>query len=420
MASTAAGPESLTFAEARARVSAGLTPLATERAALDLATGRALRASIRAPHALPPYANSAMDGIAVRADDLAQASAASPVSLAVIATIAAGHPHDGVVGAGQAMRIMTGAPIPDGADTIVPVEDLDPQDPGAREVRVVRAPPRGEHVRASGADVTAGTVVLEAGRQLSPHDIALLAALGIGEVEVGARPRVAILSTGDELRDASSPFEPGTIRDSNTPLLRALIAEAGGTVVHAERLADDPQRVADAIARALASADLVLSIGGVSAGDFDPVKLALDRIGGIALWRVAMKPGRPQAFGVHGSARFHGLPGNPASVACVFDTLVRPALRALAGFSTVERPLVAARVGEDIPSRAGRTDFVRVRLEPSGDGWSAHPVGEQISGHLTPQAFAHGLLEIPAERPRLSAGDRALVRLWRWPDPLPA
>jgi molybdopterin molybdotransferase len=208
---------------------------------------------------------------------------------------------------------------------------------------------------------------------------------------------------------------PGAIRDSNTPLLRALVHEAGGVVVHAERLNDDPDQVFAAIERGLANADLVLTIGGVSAGTFDPVKLALDRLDGLSLWRVAMKPGRPQAFGVRG-AMFHGLPGNPASVACVFDTLVRPALRAMAGHASVERIRIPVRVAEDIASREGRTDFVRVRLEPADAGWIARPVGAQISGHLTPQAYAHGLLEIPAERAALTAGEPATVRLWRWPD----
>jgi molybdopterin molybdotransferase len=416
VASTAAAPELLTFATAGARVMRGLEPLPTERVPLDQALGRALRADIRSSHGLPPFANSAMDGIVVRAVDLAGASAGSPVTLAIVDTIAAGRPVSRSLEPGQAMRIMTGAPLPAGGDTIVPIEDLDSQDADTLRVRVTRPAPVGEHVRLAGADLAAGALALGAGRSLSPHDLALLAAIGSAEVEVGRRPRVAILSTGDELRDVSAPFEPGTIRDSNTPLLRALVTEAGGVVVHAERLADDPERVAAAITRAFGMADFVISIGGVSAGAFDPVKLALDRLDGIALWRVAMKPGRPQAFGSHQGVRFHGLPGNPASVACVFDTLVRPALRALAGHSEIDRPQVEASAGENIASREGRTDFIRVRLEADRGDWVAHPVGEQISGHLMPQAHAHGLLEIPAERASLVAGETAIVRLWRWPD----
>jgi molybdopterin molybdotransferase len=416
VASTAAAPEFLSFAEARERVMAAVRPLPPERVSLDDAVGRALRSEIRAPHALPPFANSAMDGVVVRAADLASASEQQPVSLDVVATIAAGHPAKRALQPGEAMRIMTGAPIPEGADTIVPVEDLNPPGPDAPRLRFTHPVPRGEHVRSAGADLTKDAPVFDAGRTLGPHDLALLASLGIAHVDAGPRPRVAILSTGDELLDVDAPLVPGAIRDSNTPLLRALVGEAGGTVAHVERLSDDPDHVFLAIERALANTDLVLTIGGVSAGTFDPVKLALERLDGIALWRVAMKPGRPQAFGVRG-AMFHGLPGNPASVACVFDVLVRPALLAMAGHAVTGRPHLPVRTGEAIASREGRTDFIRVRLDHGEGGWIARPVGAQISGHLTPQAFAHGLLEVPEERASLAAGEPATVRLWRWPDP---
>lgn len=415
MASTGAAPESLTFAEARARVMAAVRPLPPERVALDRALGRALRTPLAAPHALPSFANSAMDGVAVRAADLARASETAPVTLAVVATIAAGHPVTRTLEPGEAMRIMTGAMMPDGADSVIPVEFLDPSDPGAAELRFHAPVVRGEHVRAAGADLAEGASLFPVGRTLGANDLALLAALGIPFVDAGPLPRVAILSTGDELLDIDEPLVPGAIRDSNTTLLRALVDEAGGAVVHSERLSDDPDHVFTAIERGLANADLVLTIGGVSAGDFDPVKLALDRLDGIALWRVAMKPGRPQAFGTHG-AMFHGLPGNPASVACVFDTLVRPALRAMAGHASTERVRILAHTAVDIPSREGRTDFIRVRIEPWANGWLARPVGEQISGHLTPQAYAHGLLEVPEERASLAAAEPAIVRLWRWPD----
>jgi len=229
-----------------------------------------------------------------------------------------------------------------------------------------------------------------------------------------------VISTGDELLDPGAPLRPGAIRDSNLPMLAALLAEAGCEVARARRTSDRPQEVAAAVREAFDTADLVLTIGGVSAGDFDPVKLSLDSLGGIALWRVAMKPGRPQAFGRVGERLFFGLPGNPASVACVFEVLVRPALRKLQGFTTLDRPRLEARAAVEIESRAGRTDFVRVELTRRLGDWWATPAGEQVSGHLTPQARAHALLEIPEWAERLERGERASAMILRWPENRPA
>jgi molybdopterin molybdotransferase len=279
---------------------AAVRPLPPERIPLAEALGRALRTPLTAPHGLPPFANSAMDGVCVRAADLARAAEDVPVTLPVVATIAAGHPPTRPLQPGEAMRIMTGAMIPEGADSVIPAEFLDPADPDAPTLRFTAPVVQGEHVRRAGADLREGVNLFTPGRTLARNDIALLAALGIPFVDVGPHPRVAILSTGDELLDIDEPLVPGAIRDSNTPLLRALIDEAGGAVVHAERLTDDPDHVYTAIERALANTDLVLTIGGVSEGTFDPVKRALARLDGLALWRVAMKPGRPQAFGVRG------------------------------------------------------------------------------------------------------------------------
>jgi molybdopterin molybdotransferase len=314
------------------------------------------------------------------------------------------------------MRIMTGAPIPDGADTIVPVEELAFEDGGEGErVRVTAPAPAGAFVRGAGLDLPAGEVALDEGRDLNPHDLAVLASLGVDEVEVGRRPRVIIVSTGDELVDAGARLAPGAIRDGNTPMLAALVAEAGGFVVATSRLKDDPDAVASTVRTALAEADVVLTIGGVSEGAFDPVKDAIAAIGGIRLWRVAMKPGRPQAFGAPAGRLFFGLPGNPASVACVFEALVRPALRGLQGFADVNRPRVAVRTADAIASRAGRTDFVRVTLEPGDPLPLAREAGPGVSGHVMPQSRAHGLLVVPEEVETLPAGARAEVWLWRWP-----
>jgi len=282
-------------------------------------------------------------------------------------------------------------------------------------VRVRRAPEPGENVREAGADVAAGERVLAAGDELTPHALALIAALGVTTLDVGAAPRVAVISTGDELLEPRDPLRPGAIRDTNRPMVGWLVEEAGGVIVRTHRVGDDPAAVTAAVRQALPESDVVVTIGGVSAGDFDPVKQSLAALGEIALWRVAMKPGRPQAFGRPAGRLFFGLPGNPASVACVFEVLVRPALRRLQGFSRLDRPRLIARATETIPSRQGRTDFVRVTLVRDDHGWLATPAGAQVSGHLMPQARADGLLVISDDLPELAAGMPATTILLRWP-----
>jgi molybdopterin molybdotransferase len=309
---------------------------------------------------------------------------------------------------------MTGAMLPEGADAIVPIEDLE-LDQDGRAARIATPVAPGQNVRDAGADVRIGEAVLAAGRELSAHDVAMLAAFGVARPTLGPAPRVAALSTGDELLDVDSALRPGAIRDSNLPMLIGLLEEAGARVVTAERLGDDPAAVAARIERALGEADVVITLGGVSAGRHDPVKLGLGRLSGIALWRVAMKPGRPQAFGAPGGRLFFGLPGNPASVACVFEALVRPALRQLQGFAEIDRPRLAVRTADAIESRRGRTDFVRATLAARDDAWWAAEAGAQVSGHLSPQSRAHALLIVPESVERLSPGDRAEALLLRWP-----
>ena len=406
----------LTYAEARARVLQAATVLPAETVTLLSARSRALRRRIEAPHALPPFRNSAMDGWAVRGSDLAHATGAAPVTLRVVETLPAGHVASRALAAGEAMRIMTGAMIPEGADAVVPFEDGERgHDADGETMRTGRAPHAHQHVRDAGADVAAGALVFEEGRELSPHDLALLASLGIAEVAVGTSPRVAVLSTGDELLEPHEALRPGTIRDSNLPMLAMLVEQAGGQVVIAERMPDDSERVAARIGEALAIADVVLTIGGVSAGDHDPVKQALAHHGTLELWRVAMRPGRPQASGRLGARLFHGLPGNPASVACVFEALVRPALRRMQGHTQIDRPRAPVRVAVDIESAQGRTDFVRVTLEWRLGALWATPAGAQTSGHLSPQSHAHALLVVPADIARLAASDEAEALVLRLP-----
>ena len=410
-------PESLGYAAARERVLAAVAPLPAEEVTLAMARGRALRNDVRAEHDLPPFRNASMDGVAVRSADTAAAAAATPVTLAVAGEIPAGTAPSRPLAAGQCAWIMTGAMLPDGADAVVPVEELETLSAGSDErVRLgTPAAPR-QNVREAGADARSGEVVLRAGRELSPHYVAVLASLGVARPSVGSRPRVAAISTGDELLDVDAPLRPGAIRDSNLPMLAALLEECGARLTAAERVRDDPERVKTRIERALGEADVVITLGGVSAGRHDPVKVAIGGIGGIALWRVAMKPGRPQAFGAPLGRLFFGLPGNPASVACVFEALVRPALRKLQGYERLDRPRLEVHSARTIESRPGRTDFVRVTLERRDGAWWASEAGSQVSGHVLPQSRAHALLVVPESRERIAPGESAEAIVLRWPD----
>ena len=416
--SGAAGPELISYAEARSRVLAAVRPLPAENVPLAEARGRALRRVFAASHPLPPFRNASMDGYAVATRDLSGASRSAPVELEVVAVVAAGSMASRPLESGQAIRIMTGARVPDGANAVVPFEDSERlAAPGSGErARFLRPARHDENIRQAGRDVREGETPLEAGRELSAHDLALLAALGEARVSVGPRPRVAVLSTGDELLEIDQALRPGAIRDSNRPMLGMLLEECGARVTTSERIGDDPRAFAERVAAVAPGADVVISIGGVSAGDFDPVKAGLTALGRVALWRVSMRPGRPQAFGESHGRLFFGLPGNPGSVACVFEALVRPALRKMQGFSELDRARAPVRASEGLASRIGRTDFVRVTLEWRGRELWARAAGDQVSGHLAPQSRAHALLVMPDSVAALSAGDAAEALLLRWPE----
>ena len=416
MAPTVVAPEALSYDAARERVLAAVTPLPAEPVGLEAATGRALRAAVTTPHDLPPFSNASMDGIVVRSADVASATRVAPVRLAAGGMVAAGHPATRPLQRHQFMWIMTGAPLPEEGDAVIPVEDLSGSTPGVSAITLSAAVSAGLNVRRSGADLRAGETALEEGRDLSAHDIGLAAAVGASELVVGRLPRVAVISTGDELVDVDQPLRPGAIRDSNRPMLAALLRATGVQTLSLAHVGDDPETTAAALERALADADVVITVGGVSAGAHDPVKVAIERIGGIALWRVAMKPGRPQAFGAPRGRLFFGLPGNPASVACVFEVLVRPALRKLQGFAVLDRPRIRVRAAHSIESRPRRTDFVRVTLATGTSGFVATEAGAQVSGHLTPQSRAHALLIVPEAAASLPAGDEAEALVLRWPD----
>lgn len=414
--------ETLSYAAARERVLGAVRPMEAVEAPLEECRGRALRREVRARHPLPPFHNSSMDGFAVRSADTFGAGEQSRW-LKVVAVIPAGGTAPRPLQAGEAMRIMTGALIPAGADAVIPFEEVERKDvDGADErVRIGAAVEPGHNIREAGRDVAEGETVLAAGRELSPWDLALLASLGEARLPVSPRPRAVVLSTGDELLDPGAALRPGAIRDGNRPMLAALLEECGLAIVRSARVPDDPAKVGAAVEKALVVADVVLTIGGISAGDFDPVKVALGGNGEIGLWRVAMKPGRPQAFGTPGGRLFFGLPGNPASVACTFEALVRPALRKLMGYSALDRPRARVRAATRLDSRAGRVDFVRCALEARADGLWATPAGSQVSGHLAPQSRAHALVVVPEGQSAVEEGEAVEALVLRWPEPpLPA
>jgi molybdopterin molybdotransferase len=405
-------PDLVPFAEARAGVLERLSPLPVREVALTAALGCVLATDVAAAEDLPPFANSAMDGFAVRGADLTGAGEDHPVALKVTGEVFAGTGRLPTVEPGAAARIMTGGALPPGADTVVPVEQTSVD---GDTVLVRLDPGPGRFVREAGEDVRQGTVVLERGRALDPAAIGMLASVGRRNVPVHPRPHVMVVSTGDELVDPGEPLGPGQIRDSNSWLLVAQVRAAGADALRCDKLRDDPKALRRGFALAAAEGDLVLTSGGVSVGDRDYTKQVLATLGDVRSFKVAMQPGMPQAFGVAAGTPLYGLPGNPVSCFVVFETLVRPGLRRLAGHpdDRLDRPRVVARLGEPVRSPAGKVSFLRVRLEVGDEGLVATLTGNQGSGVLSSCVAADGLAVVPAEHRELPAGAAVQVVLLR-------
>jgi len=405
-------PDLIAFEEARARVLDRLRPLPPRRVPLTEALGCVLAEDVAAGEDLPPFANSAMDGFALRSEDVRGADQGSPVDLRVAGEVFAGSAKLPKVEPGTAVRIMTGGPLPPGADAVVPVERTETS---GETVRVQLAPPERGFVREAGEDVRAGAVVLERGRPVDPAAVGMLASVGCHQVPVHPKPRVSVVSTGDELVDPGEPLGPGQIRDSNSWLLVAQARAAGAEAFRCGRLQDDPDALRRGFALAAAEGDFVLTSGGVSVGERDYTKRVLAELGDVTSWRVAMQPGMPQAFGTAAGTPLFGLPGNPVSCFVVFEVLVRPALRRLAGMpdDRLDRPRVMARLAEPVRSPAGRVSFLRVRLEAGDDALSASLTGAQGSGVLSSVVAADGLAVVPAEQTELPAGAEVRVILLR-------
>jgi molybdopterin molybdotransferase len=378
---------------------------AVERPVMQ-AVGCVLAAEVVAPHALPPFANAGMDGFAVRATDLAQASAGHPVILPVAGIVQAGSITMPVVEPGTAVRIMTGAPIPAGADAVVPIEDIT-ELPGP-QVAFTRSIPSGRHVRPAGEDVAAGAVAIPAGRPLRAAEIGLLAAFGVTAVRVVRPPRIAIISTGDELLEPGEPLAPGKIRDANNLALTAFVALQGAEPLPLGIARDTDAALRAKIDAALAQgADMIVTSAGASAGDYDVVHALMEGQARLEVWRVNLKPGRPLLFGRVGTQRaapLLGLPGNPASALVVAELFLRPAIRAMRGLPAAERRTVRAAL--DTPQRGSeRRHYVRARLEWDGAGYRAITRGiGSGSGALTTLVRSNALLIIPEGSGEIAAG----------------
>jgi molybdopterin molybdotransferase len=403
---------------------AAVAPLPAVATPLLDALGCVLAADVVAGDDVPPFRNSAMDGYAVRAADTVGASAETPVMLRLVGEIAAGQTATGVVGAGEAIRIMTGAPMPDGADAVVRFEETDETAygpaRGARGARatvgVLRPAKVWDNVRPAGEDIVRGTTVLRAGQTLTPARLGLLASLDHTTVPVRRRPLVAVLSTGDEVAAPGSAAGAGQIRDSNTTTLAAMVRQAGGVPLLLGIARDTMPALTERLAQAR-GADLILTSGGVSLGDYDVVKDVLRAEGEIAIWQVRMKPGKPLAFGRIGDAPLLGLPGNPVAAAVSFVQFARPMIKRMLGRDDLLPPCIHARVADVFDNRGQRRHFVRVavRWEP-GDGWVARAAGDQGAGMLSGLAAANGLLVIPESLEAVAPGTLLPVQMLDWQD----
>ena len=394
----------LTYEDALTQILAQAVPLAPVQTPLADALGLILAEDLATPHDLPPFDNSSMDGFAVRFADVE----AVPATLPVAGEIAAGLLDIPTLSPGQALRIMTGAPVPDGADTVVPVEDTQAQADG--RVTFPEAARLGQHIRRAGEEVRQGSLVVPGGARLRPAEIGMAATVGRAGVLAHPRPRVAIISTGDELVEPGRELRRGQIYNSNAYALAAQVANAGGIVVKQLHARDTPQALREAF-DSCAGADVLITSGGVSVGDFDYVKAVFAERGTVDFWKVAIRPGKPLAFGQWGRTLFFGLPGNPASSLVTFELFVRPALRKLAGHSALTRPEVRAVLTEDARHTPGRQSYQRAVVSGQPGDYAVRTTGAQGSGMLSPLVSANALLALPADTAFFPAGAEVTVLL---------
>lgn len=405
----------LSVEEALEKVLSMFHPLEPEEVDLLDSLGRVLAEDVFADMDIPPLDNSAMDGYAVRAEDTKGASPQNPRPLRIIHEVPAGSISEKTIEPGGAIRIMTGAPIPPGADAVIRFEDT------RREgdlVYVMKEVKPGADIRRAGEDVKKGELKLRRGLVIRPAEVGMLAALGKKRVKVIRRPRVAILATGDELVDLDETPGPGKIRNTNTYSNAAQVVKYGGIPIILGIARDQREELAAKLREGIEKdADLILTSGGVSVGDFDLVKEVLALEGEITFWQVRMKPGKPIAFGIlGGKVPLLGLPGNPVSAMVSFELFARPAILKMQGKTCLEKPTIEAILLDEIINKDDRRHFVRVTVEKRGNEWYARLTGEQGSGILTSMLKANGLAIIPEEWKKAEAGSRVKVMMLDWPE----
>ena len=410
-----ADPAAVSAERARELIRQAVTPVAQiEKVALREARGRVLAADVTAGAPVPNHTNSAMDGYALRGCDLPESG---EKTFAVIGAAMAGKPFTGEVGAGQCVRIMTGAVLPNGADSVVAQERAVKEKDGAR-IGTGETP--GANVRRAGEDLEEGATAIRAGRRLAPSHIGLAASLGLCELPVFRRPRVAFFSNGDELRALGGALQTGEVYDSNRHTLHGMLSQEGAEITDLGIVGDDADALADALAQAGACADMVITSAGASVGEADYVREILTRLGKIDFWKVAVKPGRPLIFGSlrgeNGGSLFFGLPGNPVSVMVTFEIFVKPALRQLAGETAAEPPRLLAKTESALRKRRGRAEYQRGVLSAGADGVTVRSTGEQGSGILRSMAEANCFIILPDDSAGAAAGELVEVlpfsRLW--------
>jgi molybdopterin molybdotransferase len=401
----------LEFETALARILAAVPAASPESVSLSQAAGRVLAEQVQSPVDLPIFDNSAMDGYALRAADVSLAKPDSPARLRLAGRIAAGEAFAGEVVTGSCVRLFTGSPLPAGSDAVVMQEHtrVDANAPG--EVLILAPAVAGENVRARGEDVTRGAMLAEAGEVLPLARIGLLAAAGLTHLRVGRRPKVGLLATGSELIEPGRSLAPGRIYESNRIALAALIQRAGAIPQSYPLVADELAETSGSLAEALDQCDAVVTSGGVSVGEMDFLKRAFEQVGGeLEFWRVAIKPGRPFAFGRHRGKLLFGLPGNPVSAWVTFLLLVRPALLRWQGATAVALPAHAGVLAEPLANHGERRHFMRVKVDPAGEIRAA---GIQASHALSSLAAANGLVDVPAHT-TLPPGTAVSVLRWEY------
>ncbi|MEW6351496.1 MAG: gephyrin-like molybdotransferase Glp [Thermodesulfobacteriota bacterium] len=400
------------FHDAQVQALAHVTTMSDERTPILDALGRVLSRGILAPRDVPHEANSAMDGFAVRHEDVKRASERKGVSLTVVGESRAGRPFEGTVGQGEAVRIMTGALVPPGADTVVMSEYATTAD---NQVVLFVNPAKGANIRARGEFLRCGDTVLRHGDTIGPAEIGILATLGYADVQVHRRPLVAVLSTGDELIDLGKPLGPGQVFSSNAYSLAAQISECGGVPLLLGIAADDEQELLARLLEGL-TADVMVTSGGVSEGRHDLVKQALMRLGmKLVFWKVAMKPGKPMLFGMVDEKPVFGLPGNPGATMICFEQFVRPALLQMMGHQRLFRPQAKAALAGQAIRNADRVHFLRCALENQNGSLTATLIPKLSLGVTRSTRPADGLIVIAPGGAAVHPGDTVVVQILRWP-----